>query len=95
MELPVVATVEIQGERVVVRAAPLSLVARLAQGPDDAATMPVISEILARCCSLEGGGPVDQDALSMNNAQRLLRIAVKEEGDADFRPPPASREPAG
>ena len=35
MELPVVATVEIQGERVVVRSAPLSLVARLAQAPDD------------------------------------------------------------
>lgn len=92
MELPVVATVEIQGERVVVRAAPLSLVARLAKS---AKAVDAVLDIVARCCTLESGAPVDIDALSFDSASRLVKIAVGEEGDADFCKPPASREPAG
>jgi len=29
----------------------------------------------------------------MDSAQRLVKIAVKGKGDADFPPPPASQEP--
>ena len=96
MELPVVATVEIQGERVVVRAAPLSLVAKLAEadkgGPSSAEA---VLEIVRRCCSLEGGAPLDPDELSMDSASRLVHVAVGEEGGADFSPPPGSSEPGG
>ena len=48
MELPVVATVEIQGERVVVRAAPLSLVAKLAEADAVPALVEAVREEASR-----------------------------------------------
>lgn len=97
MDLPIVATVEVQGERVQVRAAPLSLAAQLAQA-GSAEVSATVLRIVERCCFLESGAPVDPDALSMKSATRLVDIAVNGgEGDArpDFPSPPASSAPGG
>ena len=103
MDLPVLTTVEIQGERVQVRAAPVSLLAEMSEEKGDGGKIPfeLVSRTLARCCSIaESGAPLDLDALSMQSALRLLRIAVGDEtpeGSArpDFTQPPASSEPGG
>lgn len=97
MELPVVATVEIQGEPVVVRAAPLSLVARLAEADENGhESVAAVLEVVSRCCFLQDGSPVDPDALSMDSAGRLVRIACGDERtSADFPSGPASSGPAG
>lgn len=103
MELPVVATVEIQGERVQVRAAPLSLLSEIAQAKDAEGTVrfELVAKTLSRCCALaEGGGPLDLDVLSLPSATRLFRIAIGDEvpeGAAapDFPQPPGSQESGG
>ena len=96
MNLPVVATVEVQGEPVVVRAAPLSLVARLAGSEANGTeSVSAVLEVVKRCCTTEGGAPLDLDALTMESAGRLVRVAVGEEGGSDFPKPPGSSEPGG
>ena len=99
MELPIIATVEVQGERVRVRAAPLSLVAQLAQAGDGGASGAATAlRIVERCCRLESGAPVDPDSLSMDSATRLVNLAIGGgEGNArpDFPSPHASSAPGG
>lgn len=96
MKLPVVATVEVQGEPVVVRAAPLSLVARLAEAEKGGAeSVSAVLEVVKRCCSFEGGAPLDLDTLTMESAGQLVHVAIGEKGGADFSPPPGSSEPGG
>lgn len=103
MELPVVATVEIQGERVQVRAAPLSLLSEIAQAKDADGTVrfELVAKTLARCCALaDGGGPLDLDVLSLPSATRLFRIAIGDEAPEgaaapDFSLPPGSQESGG
>lgn len=103
MQLPVVATVEIQGERVQVRAAPVSLLAEMSADKVDGGKVSydLVSRTLARCCSLaESGAPLDLDALAWDSALRLLRIAVGDEAPegsakSDFPSPPASSGSGG
>lgn len=98
MELPVVATVEIQGERVVVRAAPISLAAELFRAESAAAHADAALLVVERCCRLESGAPVDPDTLSADSALRLVRVAVgdeREAGSPDFTPTPSSPAAGG
>lgn len=97
MELPVLSTVEVQGARVIVRAAPVSLVAELAEAGRGAAFPPIALRVIKRCCSLENGDSVPVDCLSMESAQRLVFVAVGGEGQGgpDFPSRPGLPDSGG
>lgn len=96
MELPIVASIPIQGALVKVRAAPFSLVSDLARsggGPDSPA---IAQRILERCCSLEDGSQLDFDSLSSRSANQLIQLAIRGEGPGtDFPSPPGSSGSGG
>ncbi len=96
MELPVVATVEIQGTRVQVRAAPFSLVSKLASSAGGPESPGIALQIIERCCRLENGDLVDPDALSMQSASKLVNLAVDGgKAGSDFPAPPGSSGSGG
>ena len=103
MDLSVLGTVEIQGERVRVRAAPLSLLSEIAtdKSAGGFVRFDLVGKVLARCCSQESdGAPVDPDSLALSSALRLFRIAIGDEtpegsSEPDFRSPPESSGSGG
>lgn len=98
MTLPEVARIEIQGARVVVDAAPISLAAELFRANGAAARADATIRIVERFARHESGEPIDPDEQSADSALLIVRTALGEgEGGSgpDFTQRPASSAPGG
>lgn len=86
MELPIIDTIEIRGTAVQVRAVPLSLAIRLTKAEGNLAEqLAVGADIIARCCTLENGEPIDIDSLTMQDTLKLTQASYGKGADSsDF-----------